>query len=393
MRPLAVLGPAGSGKTTAVEIAVDNAVATGAHVGIACPTGALAARYRQRFPDLDVDTVHGMFLLHMPEMTTLETMAEFDVIVIDEVGQLSRSQFERLLRLWDAAYRRPALIFVGDFHQLRSVEGSTAKHSPRWARDIGVMALWEMRRCKCDELRWKLELLRSSKPSARQLRKMLQNHRAPKVRLPGMRVEPTAEDVAQIMVETPNTVFVTFTKGRAEQLNELVVQALFSGIPPVTLAPGDPRDNWRNYAGFNEMVDAETPWIPIYIGMRLTLTRNLDKDNGFVNGMGCRVVKVRKSGIEVRTDVGTTIAVHPKVDYFDLSSGQKLRVNYLPIRLGYAVNLHKVQGQTLDHVTIWLDKANIPAAGYVALSRVRKDAHWRFVGHLTPHHFTPAFDT
>ena len=40
--------PAGSGKSTAVEIALDEAVKTGAHVGLACPAGMLATRHRAR---------------------------------------------------------------------------------------------------------------------------------------------------------------------------------------------------------------------------------------------------------------------------------------------------------------------------------------------------------
>ena len=51
------------------------------------------------------------------------------------------------------------------------------------------------------------------------------------------------------------------------------------------------------------------------------------------------------------------------------------RNTFLPMRLGYATTLLKVQGATLAHMTIWLDVPNVEAAGYVALSRVRKD--WR----------------
>ena len=115
MRPLCVLGPAGSGKSTAVQVAIQRANEAGAHVGIACPTGVLASAYREHFPGLDVDTLHGMFLLHLPEGQAFDTMSSFDFVVIDEVGQLSQETFERLLRLWDNADRRPALVFVGDF--------------------------------------------------------------------------------------------------------------------------------------------------------------------------------------------------------------------------------------------------------------------------------------
>ena len=49
------------------------------------------------------------------------------------------------------------------------------------------------------------------------------------------------------------------------------------------------------------------------------------------------------------------------------------KVVHYPVRLGYASTLHKVQGATLGHVTLWLDITNMPAAAYVALSRVRYD--------------------
>ncbi|CAE7857073.1 unnamed protein product, partial [Symbiodinium necroappetens] len=120
-RPLCILGPAGSGKSTCVEVAIKRAAEAGAHVGVACPTGVLASSYREKFPDLDVDTVHGMFLLHKPEHETWDAMMPFDMAVIDEVGQLSEEHFERLLRLWDHTERRTVLVFVGDFHQLRGI--------------------------------------------------------------------------------------------------------------------------------------------------------------------------------------------------------------------------------------------------------------------------------
>ena len=63
---------------------------------------------------------------------------------------------------------------------------------------------------------------------------------------------------------------------------------------------------------------------------------------------------------------------------------------YLPMRLGYATTLLKVQGDELGHMTMWLDAPDIEAAGYVALSRVRTDATWRFVGNPSRHHFTPS---
>ena len=83
-----------------------------------------------------------------------------------------------------------------------------------------------------------------------------------------------------------------------------------------------------------------------------------------------------------RTDQGVLLAVHPWTS--------ENRVVHFPLRLGYSSTLRKVQGATLPHVTLWLDVANMPAAAYVALSRVEYDANWRYVGNPGVHHFTPA---
>ena len=111
-----------------MEIALAEAVKAGAHVGVACPTGMLATRYRSRHPDLDIDTVHGMFALHKDELSTADIMKIYDLIIIDEIGQLPVWIFDRLLRLWDAADRRPAIVFVG---RLLSTDGRRRHHGKR----------------------------------------------------------------------------------------------------------------------------------------------------------------------------------------------------------------------------------------------------------------------
>ena len=220
----------------------------GAHVGVACPTGMLATQYKIRRPDLDIDTMHGMFAFHKPEVETLEMMKIYDMLVIDEVGQLSTEQFERLLRLWDAADRRPALIFVGDFCQLTGVDGTTARESPRWAQ-MHIMQLREMRRCKCEKLRWKLQLLRSAAPSKQQLKKILKNHRAPRDHQGS--TEPTAQDVAKILRETPNAAFLTYTRKASSQLNQYAVKSLFAESEPLGHIPCDPDPPGRQQQKFS----------------------------------------------------------------------------------------------------------------------------------------------
>ena len=386
--PTVVLGPAGSGKSTAVEIALPEAVNAGAHVGVACPTGMLATRYRSRHPDLDIDTVHGMFALHKDELSTADIMKIYDLIIIDEIGQLPVWIFDRLLRLWDAADRRPAIVFVGDFCQLTGADGTTARDSLRWPH-MSVWTLFEMRRCKCAKLKWKLQLLRSSIPNGAQLKKLVKGHRANLQRDRTRGNIVTAEDVAQVFKETPNTTFVTISRRGTAKVNKHAVRSLFSDADVLGHIPCDPQENFDNFRG-TAQVDAQPFWMPVYEGMRVTITRNTDKENGFVNGMGAVVQRMRRSGVQVKTDEGKVLLIHPIAQESTLWDGTVQTTNTFPLRLGYSTTLHKIQGATLSHVTIWMDVPFVRAALDVALSRVQYDRDWRFVGCIERRHCLPA---
>ena len=67
---------------------------------------------------------------------------------------------------------------------------------------------------------------------------------------------------------------------------------------------------------------------------------------------------------------------HPTVIYpdeWELRSGDRITaaITQIPLRLAYAITVHKSQGMTLDAAEIDLRKAFVPGMGYVALSRVR----------------------
>ena len=385
----AVLGPAGSGKSTAVCAAVEKVAFSGGRVLLTAPTGRLAATLREKFPNLEVDTMHGAFLLWKPVQETFEVMFPYDMIVVEEIGQVSRQNFERILQQWEAADRLPTLVFVGDFCQLEGVDRSNALQSNVWhSAAVKKHRLNTMMRCKCPVLRKKLELLRTAKPSKAQLKAIKTGHKAPSLKRAGyvMAEEPSQDDMKHILEETPNTLFVTISRQACATLNALAVEVLFEEAMPLAWVPGDPESNVENYEHGRKVQDEPLP-LPVHQGARVILTKNLNKAIGFVNGMGATIVALRGGNVFVRTDQGKLLAVHPWTAP-DMQTGQ-LRVHF-PMRLGYASTLHKVQGATLPHITLWLDVANMPAAAYVALSRVEYDANWRFVGNPTKHHFTPA---
>ena len=131
-RPLIGLGGPGTGKTTVAEASIRRAKELGAHILITVPTGQMTSKMRERFPDLDVDTCHGAFLFHKPENEALPLMSQYDLVVVDELSQLSQLQFERIIRMWHAADKIPALVFLGDFYQLPGIDSTNAMDSPAY---------------------------------------------------------------------------------------------------------------------------------------------------------------------------------------------------------------------------------------------------------------------
>ena len=92
-------------------------------------------------------------------------------------------------------------------------------------------------------------------------------------------------------------------------LNQHAVDSLFAGTEPLAILPTDPESNLENYAGSKQVSEAPLQ-LPIFVGARITLTKNLNKAIGFVNGMGATVVALDNGNVIAKTDLGRLLAVH-----------------------------------------------------------------------------------
>jgi ATP-dependent DNA helicase PIF1 len=93
---------------------------------------------------------------------------------------------------------------------------------------------------------------------------------------------------------------------------------------------------------------------------------------GYVNGSRGRVTGFRRGLPRVRLEnSGRTFTVEPYSWTLTEDGRTRAEVVQLPLRLAWAMTIHKSQGMSLDAAEIDLGKAFMPGMGYVALSRVR----------------------
>lgn len=180
------------------------------------------------------------------------------------------------------------------------------------------------------------------------------------------------------------------TRAGVARINALALEALHPRAEPLARLEGTWEDNPDNYEpGGQERTDRpiRTTTVPIYKGLHLYLTRNVRKQDDYVNGMRVKVLRwqAETKVLWVRTETGKVLPITP---WHDAERGN---IKYYPIRLGYCSAMHKVQGDEFQFIVIYQDCGNMPAVAYTALSRVPDSGSYLIGGDgkLTRKHFVP----
>ena len=223
-------------------------------------------------------------------------------------------------------------------------------------------------------------------PNKRMLNSILRNHKAW-----DHKGAPDEADIRALYEATDKqTTIATDTKKAAQEVNIVAAKVDVGKKQELANLPADYEVNPDNFTKHGKLRQDRRPIpsrVSIRKGLRLVLTKNLDKEHDFVNGMACFVKAWDECSrcLEVQTITGRTLEVYQYTD----PDPKAQNTSYFPIRLGYASTIYKLQGAELPHVTIYLSNPGNKAAAYVAMSRVKHDKDYLFGGWYTKKHFVP----
>jgi ATP-dependent exoDNAse (exonuclease V) alpha subunit len=385
-------GMAGTGKSTTLRKFIREAVK---RVDVTAPTGVAALNVGgmtiHRFCGMMLGPQVGQsneeyfeILRRDPRRSILagfNRVKRCEVLVIDEISMLPGRQFDfveylfRQLRGRDESFGGCQVIATGDFLQLPPVR--TSDDQPYdWAF---VSPAWEAAEFKTVILE---TVRRQDEPEFVQA---LAGFRMGHVWGGGARLLQS-----RVRSNPPSTMPRLFThnvqvdKWNAFQLSEL------PGEESVLEAEQSGPEHQRQFLTRN-LLTPETLRLKPGAMVMFTVNKN---DSGrreplFVNGQVGIVEAIEPNAVAVRSNSGELIQAERFTWQYDSQDPDAAKFSQFPLRLAWAMTIHKSQGLTLDSAFLDIRAAREPGQAYVAVSRVRTLAGLNFKEWFKGVHVSP----
>ena len=383
-RNLFIQGQAGTGKTTLIHSIKQELERQGQQYAVVAPSGIAAEL-------IGGSTIHSLFMLGAHEYYPLNVVDEYqlyqeivkyiDTLIIDEVSMLRADIFDTVDVLCQKAKNNAApfggirVILVGDLHQLSPVYNLETDEAKKYIQEtyhtrepfffdaacyahgnFGFVELTTNHRQDGDnDFIHHLGIIRKGHEGDLQAALDYFNQRV-------INGEPGEEmPVVTARIDQANNI----NNKRLEDINslEFTYHAITEGA----------FDNIENF---------HIPsTLRLKVGARVMLCKN-HPEGQYVNGSMGKVARLGPGIIAVRLDNGDRVELNQAIwttEKYVLNDEGKLALQTIgtfkqfPLKLAYAITIHKSQGQTWDKVCVDLTGGHAFAAGqvYVALSRVR----------------------
>ncbi len=371
-----ITGSAGTGKTYLLNLYAQYLKERRVYPTIVAPTGIAASH-------LGGQTIHSFFALGIRDSIDegyvdflldkrylKSRFSKLKLLIIDEVSMVSPeifSSMDLILRGFkgtDAPFGGVQVVISGDFFQLPPIskvrkEKRFAWQSPAWrVLDLHTCYLQEKFRQDDDRLISILDDIRSGEISASSKALLASRHEKELSTPTPTKLYTHNMDVDRINMNELNKLsaapklYVYESKGSAKHIEKIFKSSLV--LEELALKKGA---------------------VVIFI-------KN-NTEEGYVNGTTGTVLSF--SPIDnmpiVRTTKGKKIKLEAEDWSLENDSGKILAtVSQIPLRLAWAITIHKSQGMTLDAAEIDLSKTFEVGQGYVALSRIKNIEGLRLMG-------------
>lgn len=360
-------GAAGSGKTHTLRTYIQYLKEHHVPVAVTASTGIAATHLggmtihawsglgiRDDLTEIDIEDLESrQYLWKRYEATK--------VLIIDEISMLHHFRFDLLDRLCRAFKRKDTpfggmqVVLCGDFFQLPPVtrpgepDAYFAYHSRIWRNmNLKICYLEEQHRQQDSEFLSVLNAIRTNTVDE-DIVLTLQGrlHQDTHAEVSPTKLSSHNEDVDFVNDEELKKVkgkekkYVMTSRGNPN----LVAALKKSCLAPETLT--------------------------VRVGARVMFVKN-NYEKGYVNGTLGEVEGYDVNGNPlVRTVAGKCISATIESWSIEEDGKVKAEISQIPLRLAWAITIHKSQGMSLDAAEIDLSKSFVVGMGYVALSRVR----------------------
>eukprot|EP00973_Karenia_brevis_P092731 12413846-Karenia_brevis.AAC.1 len=226
----ALFGPPGTGKTVATLFVVDEVLEAGGHVLFTMYTAQAASRIRERFANhphvrnLRIETCHAAFGLD-DDFVEMPLLSGYQLVVVDEVSQLSGEQNDKILKLRDVVDGVFALAELGDRHQMAGFGNTRPWDTRLWGQCVFRTNLWQPYRCLDQKYQNILDIIRVGTPGGAEWA-MIQHDflRYNKAWGSKERQEPARDDIAKLLQEWPEAPMLAFSRNGMMLLNDLALE-------------------------------------------------------------------------------------------------------------------------------------------------------------------------
>ncbi len=292
--------------------------------------------------------------------TNYKKLKKLDVLIIDEISMIDDVLFSKiagylsLIKEIKKPFGKVQLILCGDFYQLPPVNNDYCFKSPVWNMlKIQIIELKQMMRQSNDqEFQEMLKDIKLNNITNNIYNKLLQlkNKKFENTKIKPTKLYSRNEDINKI---------------NKNEFNKLVNQTN-AKVFTYEIKYDSNSSSVSKYIS-NSNIEKS---IDLCVGAQIMLTYNVDIIGNLVNGTRGIIKKLYHNYIIIETIDGNEHQIEYVKYINDLD--ENITFSYMPIKLAYAISIHKSQGMTIDFIEIDLGNTIFTyGMAYVALSRAK----------------------